>query len=390
MRILKNNLYKIINDSKKPEYKPFYLMVTELISYCSRLGLSPGEYFSYGLHKKNSTTKKALEYLPNTVHFEKHLPTLNTKNRNTLFDKLLFKKKVINEDIVTPKVIGYVGFEKRNDIEFNYLTRKSIQNIFIKNNIKKCIIKPTTGNQGRGVFLLEHTPGSNTPFSINKKPFDTSSLFSFIENFSKKNNFDHFMLETLITPPETIKNISPNAAPNIRIVTLRTPANTIHVTHASIRLGRKDSVTSNAGAGGILGKIDIESGEISNCKTNTYISGEFIKFHPDTKFDLIGFKLPFWREIINECKKAASLIESVNSIGWDVLITENGPVILEGNDTWCILSEQIFGEGYLTPKTRELLGQHGLAFSDHILPKPSLSNIRKSLFGFPKPKKPKL
>ena len=71
----------------------------------------------------------------------------------------------------------------------------------------------------------------------------------------------------------------------------------------------------------------------------------------------------------------------MKSVGWDVLLDNDSPVIIEGNDQWSIISEQMFDEGYLTPKNRELLAFYGLEFPKKNIPKPSLSNLKIALFG---------
>ena len=44
-------------------------------------------------------------------------------------------------------------------------------------------------------------------------------------------------------------------------------------------------------------------------------------------------QLPFWNEVVEMLKRAMEEIPKVAYIGWDVAITPNGPVIIEGNTT---------------------------------------------------------
>ena len=41
-----------------------------------------------------------------------------------------------------------------------------------------------------------------------------------------------------------------------------------------------------------------------------------------------------WKEIIKLAKDAALFNVSNKSIGWDIVLTENGPGIIEGNHDW--------------------------------------------------------
>ena len=44
-----------------------------------------------------------------------------------------------------------------------------------------------------------------------------------------------------------------------------------------------------------------------------------------------GFKIPYWDEIKKMVLEAALVNDKVNIVGWDVAISKNGPVIIEGN-----------------------------------------------------------
>lgn len=44
-----------------------------------------------------------------------------------------------------------------------------------------------------------------------------------------------------------------------------------------------------------------------------------------------GFKIPYWEEIKEMVLEAALVNDKVNIVGWDVSISKNGPVIIEGN-----------------------------------------------------------
>ena len=53
--------------------------------------------------------------------------------------------------------------------------------------------------------------------------------------------------------------------------------------------------------------------------------------HPLSKQKIVGFKVPMFEEAKKLICEAAELLPQVAYIGWDVAITENGPVLIEGN-----------------------------------------------------------
>jgi hypothetical protein len=53
--------------------------------------------------------------------------------------------------------------------------------------------------------------------------------------------------------------------------------------------------------------------------------------HPETGKTIQGFKIPYWEEMIELVEKASKVVSEVGYIGWDVAITPNGPILIEGN-----------------------------------------------------------
>ena len=54
--------------------------------------------------------------------------------------------------------------------------------------------------------------------------------------------------------------------------------------------------------------------------------------HPMTKTKIVGFKIPKYKEAIKLVKIAAKVIPEIRYVGWDIAITKDGPVIMEGNE----------------------------------------------------------
>ncbi len=56
--------------------------------------------------------------------------------------------------------------------------------------------------------------------------------------------------------------------------------------------------------------------------------------HPDTGASLIGFQIPCWAEACRLAMRAASCFPRTRAVGWDIGITPDGPLLIEGNGTW--------------------------------------------------------
>ena len=53
--------------------------------------------------------------------------------------------------------------------------------------------------------------------------------------------------------------------------------------------------------------------------------------HPVTRTYFNKFELPFWKETKKLVLDAALVNQNIKVVGWDVAITKNGPILVEGN-----------------------------------------------------------
>lgn len=70
-----------------------------------------------------------------------------------------------------------------------------------------------------------------------------------------------------------------------------------------------------------------------------------LREHPDTGVIFSGREIPYFREAVNLAYKAHALFPHTYSIGWDIAITSNGPLIIEANVAWGFINIQIVNGG---------------------------------------------
>ena len=92
--------------------------------------------------------------------------------------------------------------------------------------------------------------------------------------------------------------------------------------------------------------------------------GNTFKKHPLTETEFYNFKIPYWGEVKEIAYKAQKAFYNLKSIGWDFAITEDGPVLIEGNIEWGTAGIQAANSGLLTQKNRALFAQYGLHFRE--------------------------
>jgi hypothetical protein len=97
----------------------------------------------------------------------------------------------------------------------------------------------------------------------------------------------------------------------------------------------------NSSMGGILCRLAPETGTITHAG---HFSNPDIADHPDSGATLVGFTLPYWRESTDLVRQAHKIaFQRFAFLGWDVAITDDGPVLLETNSGWGALHYQMIG-----------------------------------------------
>lgn len=58
--------------------------------------------------------------------------------------------------------------------------------------------------------------------------------------------------------------------------------------------------------------------------------------HPDTGCTIPGFRLPYWEETLRLFCLAQKELKEAPTLGWDIAITDDGPLIVEANAGYSI------------------------------------------------------
>ena len=149
------------------------------------------------------------------------------------------------------------------------------------------------------------------------------------EKFLAKLKKDDMFLEEYIVQNKEWGKISPNSVNTIRVMTSAMNGKS-KVFFAAARIGNGKSVADNFHQGGMGVLVDYEKGILVGRGIDKDLN-EYIT-HPTTGVKFDGFKIPYWKEINEMCKKAALLNDKVHVVGWDVAITDDGPTLIEGNN----------------------------------------------------------
>ncbi len=255
-------------------------------------------YMEYNLfHFVNKSREDRKTYV--TFDYSQHLfKSLNDSEHTDLFnDKLKFNQ--IFKDLLGREFLD-IGSSEFEDFE-KFCKGKEV-----------FFCKPADSCSGKGIYKNIYID----------KDTDLKKVYDYL----KENSL--FVEDSILQHPDMSK-LHEQSINTIRITTVLDKNDEAHVMYALQRIGIGDMSVDNVGSGGIYTVLS-EDGKIVNpCWSDKTIS-TYAK-HPTTGMELIGFQVPYFKEALELCRKAAKIEKQVRYVGWDIAITEKGPVIVEGN-----------------------------------------------------------
>lgn len=224
-------------------------------------------------------------------------------------------------------LIGYLNNRKyriifSDKIMFNQMFHKYIKRNYIDIRL--------VGKDGLAKFM----DGKETVFAKAVDDFGGHNMSRVIVNdekdidalYNRLYTSEQFLVEDTIIQHKELQRINPYAVNSFRIVTLLKDGK-VHILNNALRINVDTTVS--IGCSDAFCKLNEDGTQKTlffDDTTNEY------KNHPLTGEDLTNIKIPFVHEAFEMVKEAALVVPKIRYIGWDVAFTENGPIIVEGNE----------------------------------------------------------
>lgn len=195
-------------------------------------------------------------------------------------------------------------------------------------------MKPLAAGKGKGVRRLDLL--GETSF-VDGKAVTKAELYSFLDE-----NDGWFLSEGIKQHP-FLDSLYEKTTNTIRFITLRDPdSGNFKVFFAVLRIGTKETIpVDNGSRGGLVASIDLETGELSEARS--LHSKAVHEAHPDSHAQIKGRIIPDWQNVKTHMLDLARNFPFMNFIAWDILLTENGPCIIEANTSSGVNIIQLWG-----------------------------------------------
>lgn len=316
----------LYNFTFDPDRKNLYTIYKDL-SHLKKKRFAKKSYFTNLMYKKSAgniddyVDKKTYDRIKyNYYRLDKKHPVLEEK---IIFQKHLQKHNIRGTVVLAELIYGKLLLDGEEYINEEEIISKLMKLAYLHNSI---FIKPTDGQGGAGAL------------KVNKG--DRINIKSFFD--SKK-----YIVEKTLVQHEELNKVFPHSMNALRVITFRIN-DKIVIPNCIFRMGTGNSYVDNASSGGIFAAYDIASNKLGSTSYQFFKNGaKSYKKHPVSNFVFKDAPLPFNKETIELVTTAAESFKKIESIGWDIGFTEDGPVIIEGNDKPHIVMMQITSLGLL-------------------------------------------
>lgn len=290
--------YKEMNRAAKTiakKRKKSQILILIDMMWCGlKYGAGYSDYIEFDFDLLNAKQRKT--YLTSNLN-DRALIKYNDKNYIHFFnDKVEFLEK-------------FKKYTKRDYLSLETASLKDFEQ-FVKNKTKICV-KPINLTSGEGIEIVKITKNTNIEKLYNKL---------------KENN--QLLIEDFIVQHKEMNKLYPKSVNSLRVISFITDDNKVAILGVIIKMGTKEGVDNHSN-GGLYTFVN-ENGIVEEPSFDDY--GNAYSEHPITGTPIVGFEVPMYKEIIKLIEKAAKVVPQVRYVGWDVAITENGPIIIEGNE----------------------------------------------------------
>jgi hypothetical protein len=188
--------------------------------------------------------------------------------------------------------------------------------------------KPTEGIQSLGSLgIRRYIPTSDCLETMGGDEIPLKDYLSdIVEHYPQGYLFQNFL-----SPHAAVHAMCGNRLATVRVVTLARDGQP-DILRACWKIPAGGNLADNYWRpGNLLAQVDVSTGQILRVLSGTGLELTGHTVHPDTNTPLIGMVVPCWADLTRTAVEAARLMHQMPLIGFDMAISEAGPVIVEMN-----------------------------------------------------------
>lgn len=291
-------------------------------------GITREEYYDFEFEKQSKEFRDSFLGLNEQRHY---LDLLNPIKYYSLARNKYLTHKML-EDTGVRKATLYCYYQPESRIDSSQEIASNVENvcrILKAKGVSECVVKTTESSHGDNVWVIKSISYEDTDAEMIR--FDGQKLM--LSELLKKNPL---IFESVIHQTKQFSGFNASSVNTVRFMTILYPNGEARIIASFAKIGRAGKCVDNAGGGGNVDLcIDTLTGKTKYAiQYDGWRNIKEVESHPDNEMILNGVLIENWESIKKEVLKFQQAFPYCKAAGWDVAITDDGPVVVEVNDFW--------------------------------------------------------
>ncbi|MXN66618.1 hypothetical protein GR183_17005 [Stappia sp. GBMRC 2046] len=343
-------VYRILSEEfpvyfRTGDRKPLMTQVADILHLWRLYRYIPYQYVKHGLFRRSFGAEIARYLPPELLHRTREAANAGG-DRTLIQDKLAFEERLALAGTPSARTLYRLKDRLIFDREGCPVTfgefASGIEDLHLPRGI---IVKPRGGGSGSAIFRMRVEDGKllHEGAALSDKEF-----FHLV--FMTNNGFywDEFLVQETIVQHADMERFNPTSVNTVRIDTLIGDNGRVEFNAAAIKIGAPGAITDNVSNGGVTAGIDLATGRLDrSARTDAKFGGGYFDLCERYSMSPDTLQIPFWDEVLRIVTKAAEVMLPFRSLGWDIAISKDGPVIIETNYDYGVDILQEHAGGYL-------------------------------------------
>ena len=303
-------------------------VMRDYVSLYRAKGLTHEEYYEFEFEKRSKEFRRDFLGL-NEQHY--YLDLLNPlKYMSLARNKYMAHKMLENTGIRTSELYCYYQPEARYTVATECASNiAGVLSILKTKGVQSCVIKTTESSHGDNVWVIKSIGYQDNDATLTR--FDGQEL-----TLSSILGEEALIFESVMRQTDQFAAFNASSVNTVRFMTALYPDGSAKIIATFIKIGRAGRCVDNAGGGGNVDVcVDVETGEIRYAiQFDGWHHVQDIDCHPDSGNPLNGVVIENWDAVKAEVIRFQQAFPYCKVAGWDIAITDEGPVVIEINDFW--------------------------------------------------------
>jgi hypothetical protein len=153
---------------------------------------------------------------------------------------------------------------------------------------------------------------------------------TFFESIGASNDY---IIQAGIDQHPEVSKLHPHSVNTLRMATENRQGN-VRVLCCALRMGKDANQLDNSSQGGLLSRVELESGKIGEYATTEDLLSGYLERHPNTGVEFKGYTVPYWEEAKAFAIASARKLPNLAYVAWDIALTRDGPLAIEANQNF--------------------------------------------------------